>query len=47
MRRELSAHKFLTKARGNGLRGVLSRARKSVVDTLSIVTRNAVRIDAR
>jgi hypothetical protein len=36
-----------TKARGNGLRGVLSRARKSAVDTLSIATRNAVRIDAR
>jgi hypothetical protein len=32
-----------TKARGNGLRGVVSRARKAAVDTLSIATRNAVR----
>lgn len=35
-----------SKARGNGLRGVVSRARKAVVDALSIATRNAVRIDA-
>jgi hypothetical protein len=34
-----------SKARGNGVRGVLSRARKSAVDTLSIATRNAVRVE--
>lgn len=33
-----------SKARGNGIRGVLSRARKTTVDALSIATRNAVRI---
>jgi hypothetical protein len=32
------------KARGNGIRGVVSRARKTVVDALSIASRNAVRI---
>jgi hypothetical protein len=32
------------KRRGNGLRGIVSRARKSAVDTLSIATRNAVRV---
>lgn len=31
------------KRRGNGWRGVVGRARKSLVDTLSIATRNAVR----
>ncbi|MEO5921635.1 MAG: hypothetical protein ABIQ01_10895 [Pseudolysinimonas sp.] len=34
-----------TKARGNGLRGVLSRARKAAVDALSIASRNAVKVD--
>jgi hypothetical protein len=33
------------KRRGIGMRGVASRARKSAVDTLSIATRNAVRVD--
>jgi hypothetical protein len=34
----------LAKPRGNGLRGIVSRMRKALVDTLSIATRNAVRI---
>ena len=31
------------KKRGNGIRGLASRGRKTLVDTLSIVTRNAIR----
>jgi hypothetical protein len=34
------------KRRGNGWRGIVGRARKSAVDALSIVTRNAVRVPA-
>jgi hypothetical protein len=37
--RQAAAHK-----RGNGIRGVISRARKSAIDRLSIVTGNAVAI---
>jgi len=36
-----------TKRRGNGFRGLASRARKTAVDALSIATGNAVRTDAR
>ena len=39
-----------TSKRGNGIRGVVSRMRKSAIDRLAIVTRNAVslrRIEAR
>jgi hypothetical protein len=35
-----------TKRRGNGIRGLVSRARKTAVDVLSVATRNAVRVDA-
>jgi hypothetical protein len=34
----------VSKKRGNGMRGLVSRARKSAVDTLSILTGNALRV---